>query len=54
MLVVFTITEINYLVVGLFYDLVGPFLYFVGSITFFVYGMATKATMPFPKSFTIF
>ena len=57
----FTITEINYLVVSLFCDLVRPFFFiyvcgikFFGCVICLVSGTTRKAAMVFAKSFIIF
>ena len=62
MIVVFTITEVNYLMVDLFNHLVRPLSYllhicgikFIGCTVRFVSGIAKKAALLFPTSFTIF
>ena len=60
MVVVFTISEINYLMVSPFCDWCGPVHIYVCGIKFFscticqVSDIATKAATAFPKSFTIF
>ena len=59
MVVVFTITEENYLIVSQFCDLGGPFCVYIYGIRLFgcaiclVSGVATKASMPSSTSFTI-
>ena len=58
MIVAFTVTEINYSMVSLFWDLVRPFyicdVKFFGCAICLVSAMATKAAMASSKSFTIF
>ena len=60
MVVAFTITETNYLVVSLFCDVVLPFPIYIDGIKFFscaighVSDIATKAAMASPISFTTF
>ena len=54
MVVAFTSTETNYLMVNLFCDLVLPFSYSRFYSICFVSGIVTKAALSFPNSFTIF
>ena len=62
MVVIFTITEINILMVSLFRDSVPPLPYlqyicgvkFFGCTIIFVSGIATKSAMAIPNLFTIF
>ena len=60
MVVVFTISEIDYFMVSPFFDWCGPVRIYVGGIKFFscticfVSGIAIKAAAACPKSFTIF
>ena len=54
MVVVFTIAEINYLVINLFFDLMRPFPIYICCNKFFgVSGIAIKAAVASPTSFTI-
>ena len=59
MVVVFTIAEINYLVINLFFDSMQPFPIYICCNKFFgcaiclVSGIAIKATVASPTSFTI-
>ena len=60
MVVAFTMTEINYLVVSLFCNVVLPFsicicgIKLIGCAICLVFGIVAKAAMPSPKSLTIF